>query len=162
MSQFAKDILINKAISLFNEGSIKKSLKDEEFNPDFCVLKRSEFFTSNWFEGIRNSRFDIILCNPPYISREDETSLPDEVLLFDPEHALFSDKNGLADYEKIFFDLSPHLTPDGIFLLEIGYNQLEHVLEMVPRSDLRVCDVFQDLRGIPRCLILCHVNNTVL
>ncbi len=124
--------------------------------------ERSKFFTSNWFEGIRNSRFEIILCNPPYISREDEIYLPDEVLLFDPVHALFSDKNGLADYEKIFFDLSPYLTSDGIFLLEIGYEQLEHVLEMVPNADLRVCDVFRDLRGIPRCLILCRANNKVL
>ena len=141
----------------------KHAIKQAQENAVLLKLdERSEFFTSNWFEGIKNSRFDIILCNPPYISREDETFLPDEVLLFDPAHALFSDKNGLADYEKIFFDLSLHLTSDGIFALEIGYNQLEHVLEMVPRADLRVCDVFEDLRGIPRCLILCHVNNTVL
>ena len=64
-------------------------------NAQLLKLKeRSEFFKSNWFEGVRNLKFDIILCNPPYISREEKQDLQDEVLIFDPEQALFSDKKG--------------------------------------------------------------------
>ena len=130
-----------------------------------CLLQlqqRSEFFISNWFERIANTSFDIILCNPPYISFEEEKYLQDEVLSFDPRHALFSDKNGLADYEVIFSKLASYLSPHGIVSLEIGYNQLKSVSEIAQHASLRVCNVFEDLQGIPRCLILCHSRNTVL
>ena len=123
--------------------------------------RRSNFIVSDWFDQIQNSTFDIILCNPPYIPREDEKHLQDEVLLFDPEQALFSEKSGLADYEKIFSNLALHLNSHGIVCLEIGYNQLKRVADIAHLFNLRVCRVFEDLQGIPRCLILCHSNNTV-
>ena len=132
-------------------------------NAQLLKLKeRSEFFKSNWFGGLRNLKFDIILCNPPYISREEKQDLQDEVLIFDPEQALFSDKKGLADYEIIFSNLAKHLNSNGIALIEIGYNQLERVSDLARLSNLHVYNVFKDLQGIPRCMILCHPNSTVL
>jgi len=124
--------------------------------------ERSDFFRSNWFEGLRNLKFDIILCNPPYISREEKQDLQDEVLIFDPEQAIFSDKKGLADYEVIFSNLAKYLNSNGIALIEIGYNQLERVSDLAHLSNLHVYNVSKDLQGIPRCMILCHQNNTVL
>ena len=132
-------------------------------NAQLLKLKeRSEFFRSNWFEGLRNLKFDIILCNPPYISREEKQDLQDEVLIFDPEQALFSDKKGLADYEIIFSNLAKYLNSNGIALIEIGYNQLERVSDLAHLSNLHVYNVFKDLQGIPRCMILCRPNNTIL
>jgi Methylase of polypeptide chain release factors len=104
----------------------------------------------------------MILCNPPYISREEKQDLQDEVLIFDPEQALFSDKKGLADYEIIFSNLAKYLNSNGIALIEIGYNQLKNVSDLAYLSNLHVYNVFKDLQGIPRCMILCHPNNTVL
>ncbi len=124
--------------------------------------ERSEFLISNWFDGIGDHCFDIILCNPPYISRRHEKYLKDEVLLFDPQEALFSGKEGLADYEIIISSLAQYLSAQGIVSLEIGYNQLERVSGFVRQANLRVSDVYKDLQGIPRCLIICHPNNTLL
>lgn len=117
---------------------------------------RSEFFVSNWFDGFGDNNFDIILCNPPYISAEDVESLQDEVRLFDPKQALFSKNQGLGDYEIIFSSLARYLNPNGIACIEIGHKQLEQVIELVNKFNLKVPEVLQDLQGIPRCLVVCY------
>ncbi len=116
---------------------------------------RSEFFVSDWFDGLGDKSFDIVLCNPPYISAQDEESLQDEVRLFDPKQALFSNNQGLADYEIIFSSLACYLNPNGIACFEIGHKQSEQVIELAHRFKLNVREVLQDLQGIPRCLVLC-------
>ena len=83
-------------------------------------------------------------------------------MIFDPEQALFSDKKGLADYEIIFSNLAKYLNSNGIALIEIGYNQLERVSDLAHLSNLHVYNVSKDLQGIPRCMILCRPNNTIL
>ena len=122
---------------------------------------RSQFFVSDWFNGLGDNNFDMILCNPPYISFEDEESLQDEVRLFDPKKALFSKNQGLADYEIIFSSLPRYLNPNGIACVEIGYKRSEQVIELANRFNLKVREVLRDLQGIPRCLVVCYKNNTV-
>jgi release factor glutamine methyltransferase len=117
---------------------------------------RSKFFVSNWFDGLADNSFDIVLCNPPYIPVEDEASLQDEVRLFDPKQALFSHNQGLADYEIIFASLAVYLNPNGIACVEIGYKQSEQVMALAYRFNLNVREVLPDLQGIPRCLVLCY------
>ena len=117
---------------------------------------RSEFFVSNWFDGFGDNNFDIILCNPPYISAEDVESLQDEVRLFDPKQALFSKNQGLGDYEIIFSSLALYLNPNGIACIEIGHKQSEQVIELANKFNLKVPEVLQDLQGIPRCLVVCY------
>ena len=117
---------------------------------------RSEFFVSNWFDGFGDNNFDIILCNPPYISAEDVESLQDEVRLFDPKQALFSKNQGLGDYEIIFSSLARYLNPNGIACIEIGHKQLEQVIELANKYNLKVSEVLQDLQGISRCLVVCY------
>ena len=117
---------------------------------------RSEFFVSNWFDGFGDNNFDIILCNPPYISAEDVESLQDEVRLFDPKQALFSKNQGLGDYEIIFSSLARYLNPNGIACIEIGHKQLEQVIELANKCNLKVTEVLQDLQGISRCLVVCY------
>ena len=117
---------------------------------------RSEFLVSDWFDALGDDIFDIVLCNPPYISVENEQSLQDEVRLFDPKQALFSDKQGLADYEIVLASLARYLSPYGIACFEIGHQQLEQVTKLAHRYKLNVREVSQDLQGIPRCLVLCH------
>ena len=108
------------------------------------------------FEGFGDNNFDIILCNPPYISAEDVESLQDEVRLFDPKQALFSKNQGLGDYEIIFSSLARYLNPNGIACIEIGHKQLEQVIELANKCNLKVLEVLQDLQGISRCLVVCY------
>ena len=84
------------------------------------------FIKSNCFSEI-SSKYDIIVSNPPYISRVDEAEVGLNVLHSEPHLALFADENGLAIYRRIAEESKDYLKDGGKFYLEIGYKQGQSV-----------------------------------
>jgi len=80
------------------------------------------FIKSDCFSEI-SSKYDIIVSNPPYISRSDESEVGLNVLHSEPHLALFADEDGLAIYRKIAEGAKDYLTDGGKIYLEIGYKQ---------------------------------------
>ena len=80
------------------------------------------FKKSDCFEEIAEN-YDIIVSNPPYISRADEAEVGLNVLHSEPHLALFAEEDGLAIYRKIAEDAKNHLREGGKIYLEIGYKQ---------------------------------------
>ena len=80
------------------------------------------FIKSDCFSEI-SSKYDIIVSNPPYISRSDESEVGLNVLHSEPQLALFADEDGLAIYRKIAEEAKDYLTGGGKIYLEIGYKQ---------------------------------------
>ena len=80
------------------------------------------FKKSDCFEEIAEN-YDIIVSNPPYISRADESEVGLNVLHSEPHLALFAEEDGLAIYRKIAEDAKNHLREGGKIYLEIGYKQ---------------------------------------
>lgn len=74
-----------------------------------------------------SEKYDIIVSNPPYISREDESEVGLNVLHSEPHLALFADEDGLAIYRRIAEDAKDYLTDGGKIYLEIGYKQGQSV-----------------------------------
>lgn len=79
------------------------------------------------FETIHR-RYDLIVSNPPYISRSEV--LAAEVGIYEPEAALFADENGLAFYRRLAERAGDWLLPEGVLVVEIGYDQAESVPEI--------------------------------
>ena len=77
-----------------------------------------------------SEKYDIIVSNPPYISREDESEVGLNVLHSEPHLALFADEDGLAIYRRIAEDAKDYLTDGGKIYLEIGYKQGQSVPEL--------------------------------
>lgn len=76
-------------------------------------------------------RYDLIVCNPPYVDAEDMASLPDEYR-HEPEHALASGIDGL-DFTRVLLQrAADYLTEDGILVVEVG-NSMAAVEEAWPR-----------------------------
>ena len=73
------------------------------------------------------SKYDIIVSNPPYISRADEEEVGLNVLHSEPHLALFADEEGLAIYRRIAEESKDHLNDGGKIYLEIGYKQGQSV-----------------------------------
>ena len=90
-------------------------------NASLQVLKIS-FKKSDCFEEIAEN-YDIIVSNPPYISRADESEVGLNVLHSEPHLALFVEEDGLAIYRKIAQEAKNHLREGGKIYLEIGYKQ---------------------------------------
>ena len=77
-----------------------------------------------------SEKYDIIVSNPPYISREDESEVGLNVLHSEPHLALFADEDGLTIYRRIAEDATDYLKDGGKIYLEIGYKQGQSVPEL--------------------------------
>ena len=84
------------------------------------------FLKSDCFGALSGERFDMIVSNPPYISREEMQQLMAEVRQ-EPELALFGGEDGLDFYRRIAKEAPTHLKVGGWLLFEIGWKQREAV-----------------------------------
>lgn len=69
-----------------------------------------------------DGRFDLILCNPPYVSQAEIDELPTEYAL-EPVLGLFSEEEGLQIPLQILRQASSFLVDDGLLIMEVGYSQ---------------------------------------
>ena len=91
------------------------------------------FIKSDCFSKI-SSKYDIIVSNPPYISREDQEEVGLNVLHSEPHLALFADEDGLAIYRRIAEDSKDYLNDGGKIYLEIGYKQGQSVPDLFMKN----------------------------
>jgi release factor glutamine methyltransferase len=104
----------------------------------------------NWAEGV-NERFDLILCNPPYVAEDAE--LGPGVREFEPDEALFAGKSGLDAYRALAPQLPKLLNPEGLAAVEIGYDQADAVTPLLARDGLEA-RVANDFADRPRAVLL--------
>jgi release factor glutamine methyltransferase len=110
---------------------------------------RAEFVGGDWAAGI-DQRFDLILCNPPYVATSDD--LPAEVRDHEPAAALFAGADGLDDYRIIATQLPRLIAPGGMAAIEIGARQADAVAALLTAQGLTVA-LRHDLAGRARCLV---------
>lgn len=91
------------------------------------------FIRTDCFSEI-SSKYDIIVSNPPYISREDQEEVGLNVLHSEPHLALFADEDGLAIYCRIAEDSKDYLNDGGKIYLEIGYKQGQSVPDLFRKN----------------------------
>ena len=83
---------------------------------------------SNMFERLKsNEKFDIITCNPPYISSLEYENLSGGVKNYDPKLALFGGEDGLNFYRILAREGSDYLLKNGRMYIEIGHKQKREV-----------------------------------
>ena len=105
-----------EALALASENAKNQNLQ--------IFFKKSDCFTEIY------EKYDIIVSNPPYISRADESEVGLNVLHSEPHLALFADEDGLAIYRRIAEDAKDYLKDGGKIYLEIGYKQGQSVPEL--------------------------------
>lgn len=85
-------------------------------------LSNIQFKSGYWYDAITDRHFDIIVSNPPYIASSDpHLSLGD--VRFEPDTALISGQDGLDDIRHIVDHSRSYLKPDGMLIIEHGYDQ---------------------------------------
>jgi release factor glutamine methyltransferase len=114
---------------------------------------RADFRSSNWGAGI-DARFDLVLCNPPYIAESERPALAPEVIEHDPPGALFAGADGLDAYRAVLPGLARLLAPGGAAAFEIGARQAAAVRAIAEDCGLAVGEVRRDLAGRDRCVVL--------
>ena len=104
------------------------------------------------FASVEGLRFDLIISNPPYIPTQDCLTLQTEVMQ-EPGMALDGGVDGYDFYRRIALEAPSHLNPGGVVLLEVGFDQANHVAELMQQAGFRQTEIHQDLQGIPRMVV---------
>ncbi len=112
---------------------------------------RITFLQGDWYGALPadTEAFDVIIANPPYIG-EQETSLTDPELAFEPVDALFSGKDGLHAIRQIVAGASLHLRRGGWLLFEHGFAQAPDAAGLLAAAGYQSVDNVHDLSGHPR------------
>lgn len=107
------------------------------------------FVQSDLFGGVRG-RFNLIVCNPPYVKSGDIPKLQKEVREYEPRIALDGGDDGLDFYRRLAKEVRSYLAKDGMLLLECGEGQAQEILKLFDRRDYAM--VIKDLSGTERFL----------
>ena len=139
----AKNVSVQMTASDISRDALALAKENAELNEVDVTFVESDLFQSI------NGRYDLIVCNPPYLTMDDMQSLQQE-LTFEPKLALYGGGDGLDYYRKIAWEYRDHLNANGVLLLEIGNTQAKTASALFDANTR----VLNDLSGNPRVLVV--------
>ena len=107
------------------------------------------FIQSDLFNKI-HGRFNLIVCNPPYIKTSEIASLQREVRDYEPRIALDGGDDGLDFYRRLAKELPRYIAKNGMLMLEVGEGQAAEVLKLFEKREYAM--VVKDYQGVDRIL----------
>ena len=157
-----------KNTSLLSLDICNKALEQVNINAQRLNLSKRlhcaqiNWFENTWIENIKlitqneklfsKNKFDIIVCNPPYIKSSDIDKLQTEVKNYDPLVSLDGGIDGCDSYRAIFKDLRELLAVGGLCLFEIGYDLLDNIKIILKEFNLNLIKVHKDFYGHSRVI----------
>ncbi|KTC99542.1 peptide chain release factor N(5)-glutamine methyltransferase [Legionella erythra] len=130
----------------FSEGALKTAVE----NASNLGLTNIQFIHSDWFTNIHQpASFHAIVANPPYIASTDP-HLSEGDVRFEPQTALVSGETGLQALKHIISQSLARLCPNGLLLVEHGYDQKSAVESMLKDYGYKAIHCWQDWQGNDR------------
>jgi len=118
------------------------------------VLERILFLQSDCFSALAmDSRFDLIVSNPPYIPTAEIAGLQPEVRDYDPRAALDGGADGLEFYRRFADEAARWLNPGGKIMLEFGDGQGSAIRAIFEQQKWIVESILDDYTRRPRIFI---------
>ena len=114
--------------------------------------RRVKFFKSD-VDKFAIGKYDLVVSNPPYISRCDLKYLENDVIKFEPKLALDGGLDGLSVIRKVIKKSSELLKKNGKFILEIGFDQKNKVIKLLNNKGFYINSTVKDLANNDRCII---------
>jgi len=119
------------------------------------VVDKITFIQGNLFAPLRglSLKVDLIVSNPPYVSRDMMKDLQPEIRDYEPEIAVYAGDDGLDFYRRIISESPAYLTQGGHLILEIGYGQAEEIKKLIEQSNAFAdISITKDFAGIDRVI----------
>ena len=101
------------------------------------------------FDALPETKFNLIVSNPPYIPAADCLELQEEVRR-EPIMALAGGADGYDFYRRIAADAPWFLEPGGTLLMEVGFDQAERVMALCQEAGLTPVAIHEDYQHIAR------------
>jgi ribosomal protein L3 glutamine methyltransferase len=115
---------------------------------DYGLADRVRLHLGDLYADLGNTRYDLIVANPPYVTADSMQALPPEYRA-EPELALAAGNDGLDVVRRILERAHEHLTERGILLVEIGDNR-----EALERAYPRVAFTWLETRASTESVFL--------
>lgn len=135
----AKVTLVEKSRKAFDY--LKQNVALNDVN---VITERADIF--KWTP---KTKADLIICNPPYIDKNEMIKLQKEVKN-EPTAALFGGKDGLKFYRLLALRSEEYLNKGGRMMVEIGYRQANSVSSLFEAGGFEQIEVFKDYGGNDR------------
>ena len=103
---------------------------------------------SDWFSALDQTRFDVILSNPPYL--EDKDPHLSQGLENEPLDALVSGPTGIEAIQYIIENAKNHIKPSGWLFIEHGYNQAKILKDLFEKNGYQHIENAKDIHGVHR------------
>ena len=116
------------------------------------VNSRVRFFKSN-VDKFNLGKYDLIVSNPPYINKHDLKYLERDVINFEPRLALDGGLDGLSEIRKVIKKSSELIKKNGKFILEIGFDQKNKVINLLKQKGFYINSTLRDFANNDRCII---------
>jgi ribosomal protein L3 glutamine methyltransferase len=88
---------------------------------DYHLEDRVQLVRSDLLNELEERRYDLIICNPPYVTADSMAALPAEYR-HEPALALASGDDGLDIVRRLLAAAPGHLTENGMLFVEVGHN----------------------------------------
>ncbi len=95
-----------------------KALKTAKINAKINNVE-IVFIKSNLFKAIKENKFDLIISNPPYVSKDE---ILEKQLRYEPKKALYSKEKGFYFTKRIINESNLYLNRKSILALEVNMN----------------------------------------
>jgi release factor glutamine methyltransferase len=115
---------------------------------NIAILKHDMFSD----KPVAKSRFDLIVSNPPYLSKEDTARLSSEVKDYEPHLALYGGEDGLDFYRRLAEICLPILNRDGKIVLEADY-KYRGVIDIFEKAGFIFESLHRDYGGLERVIV---------
>jgi ribosomal protein L3 glutamine methyltransferase len=86
---------------------------------DYGLEGRVRLYESDLFGALANKRYDVILCNPPYVTDASMAKLPKEYT-HEPKTALAGGPDGMSVIRQLLREARSHLKRGGVLIVEVG------------------------------------------
>ena len=131
----------------------KKCIKVSKYNAKRLKLHNcSKFYVSD-IDNFLIGKYDVVVSNPPYIENLKLKYLDKDVVDFEPKLALKGGGDGFSEIIKVIDKTSSLIKKNGLFIIEIGYNQKNKVSEILKKSGFYIKKILKDYAKHDRCII---------
>jgi len=130
-----------------------KAIQTAEINSRNLNLNNRSKFKVCDLDKYNIGKYDLIVSNPPYILSKDIKSLSKDITNYEPKIALDGGIDGLDLIKKVIYKSMHLLKRNGLFGLEIGFNQYHKVSTILKHCKFREISKEYDYKRNVRCII---------
>jgi release factor glutamine methyltransferase len=131
----------------------KKCLNISKINAKNLKLETRIKFYKTDVDKFSFGKYDLIISNPPYINKFDLKYLDKDVARFEPRIALDGGLDGLSEIRKVIKKSSELIKKNGKFILEIGFDQKNKVINLLKKEGFYINSTLKDFAKNDRCIV---------